>query len=156
MFPIERDKIVRSSQFAYPFRWKLMTSSNFIDIVWCSCTIKINRLKRRKRQIWKWFLLNSCFTFSGGLSEHFHWEFLDFDSNRTYFGSAIVSCPTEKELSKFAICGPTEFKYWIIWISFDFRMFTILARVRRYLWYLGGKLIFQFKGWWTNDLKYCW
>ena len=48
MFPSERDKIVRSSQFAYPFRWKLITSSNFIDIVWCSCTIKINRLNEER------------------------------------------------------------------------------------------------------------
>ena len=96
MFPIERDKIVRSTLFDNPFRWNLMTSSNIIDIYWWTCMIKVDRLKRRKKQIWKWFLLNSCFTFSGGLSEHFRWEFLDFDSNRTYFGSGVVSFPIEK------------------------------------------------------------
>ena len=152
-----------------------MTTSNFIDIVWCSCTIKINRLKRRKRQIWKWFLLNSCFTFSGGLSEHFRWEFLEFDSNRTYFGSAIVTCPVEK-LSKFAICGLAELRYRIICISFDLNVHDFskssymiferamgsssddASKVHKSMnpWYLVGKFIFRFLDWLRNGLKFCW
>ena len=68
MFPIERDKIVRSSLVANLFHWKLMTSSNVNDTKRSTCMTKINRLKRRRRQIWKWFLLNSFSTFSGALS----------------------------------------------------------------------------------------
>ena len=68
MFPIERDKIVRSSLVANLFHWKLMTSSNVNDTERSTCMTKINRLKRRRRQIWKWFLLNSFSTFSGALS----------------------------------------------------------------------------------------